>query len=472
MVDAIRIRRVLGSLITNACDNLIRSCAPVGSEGSVKDGQGQIVIRVRLQRPVCAIANEASKKWLRFEVHDDGDVPVYLRSQLFSGVFDATPWSGICDEPPSVDSGDCPHTVSDAEHTSNDSNVAELTSCVKVGDCSNIEYPPGWSSVLPTANGPMSYSNNRLNTVHLNDQSGQNGSGAGLVDANLCVKKMGGHIGFQSADDMEPKMKQTSGCPPAPLPLLCGSVFWFDIPFVEPVGMKSDMKRVQSTSLDSFREFCSVSLEQGSDLPTRSSSTDSRSLEMSSSERVPHGGRFNQSTHLPKSAFAIKCKNTSADGSDLPNDSDVKINFQKEIRSAAQSRGRPCVLVVDDSIMVRKLLCQSLKLLDFDTDTARDGQEGLAKMKKVYYHAVLIDFYMPIMDGIAATAKIRAWERDLINDPAAMSNHEKMSRSSVYNDNHHRQLIIGISANLSDEKLESAWEAGIDYFIRKPVTVS
>jgi CheY-like chemotaxis protein len=378
-----------------------------------------------------------------------------LRSQLFTGASDATPWSGICDEPPSVDSGDCPEPVSDAEYTSNDSNVTELTS-------------RGWSSVLPTANGPTSHSNIRLNTVYSNDQSEHNGSGAGLVDANLCVKEMGGHIGFQSADHMEPMIKQPSGGPSAPLPLLCGSVFWFDIPFVEPVGMKSDIKRVQPKSLDSFREFHCISLEQGSDLPTRSS----RNPYSLTNERVPHGGRFNQSTHLPKPAFAIKSKNKYVDGSDFPNDTDVKMNFQKELRSAAQSRGRRCVLVVDDSVMVRKLLCQSLMLLNFDTDTARDGQEGLAKMKKVYYHAVLIDFCMPIMDGIAATAKIRAWERDLINDTSAMSNHEKMSRSSVYDDNHRRQLIIGISANLSDEKLNSAWEAGIDYFIRKPVTVS
>jgi CheY-like chemotaxis protein len=138
------------------------------------------------------------------------------------------------------------------------------------------------------------------------------------------------------------------------------------------------------------------------------------------------------------------------------------------VREVTQSLlERPCVLVVDDSIMVQKLLCRSHASLNFETDTACNGREGLIKMKGKRYRAVLVDFLMPVMDGIAATAEFRAWERDSSNDSATGTSNE----DTLAHDNKHRQLVIGISANVSDAELHLAWKAGIDHFIRKPIKV-
>jgi len=88
-------------------------------------------------------------------------------------------------------------------------------------------------------------------------------------------------------------------------------------------------------------------------------------------------------------------------------------------------------------------------------------------MKETRYRAVIMDFLMPVMDGIAATAEYRAWEQDSrVN--ATSSAH--VSAGPIRNDLRH-QLVIGISANVSDSELDTAWEAGIDHFIRKPVKV-
>lgn len=131
---------------------------------------------------------------------------------------------------------------------------------------------------------------------------------------------------------------------------------------------------------------------------------------------------------------------------------------------------RSCVLVVDDSIMVQKLLCRSLARLKFDTDTACNGRDALAKMKSIRYRAVLMNFVMPVMDGIAATAAFRAWERESRTDDTTLDQ-AYQSTSESARGNCCRQLVIGISANVSDIELESAWEAGIDHLSVKPIKV-
>ena len=60
------------------------------------------------------------------------------------------------------------------------------------------------------------------------------------------------------------------------------------------------------------------------------------------------------------------------------------------------------VLVVDDSALMRKLACDIIKKDGrFDTpDTCRNGEEALDKVKKNKYDAIVLDVYMPVMDGL------------------------------------------------------------------------
>ena len=85
-------------------------------------------------------------------------------------------------------------------------------------------------------------------------------------------------------------------------------------------------------------------------------------------------------------------------------------------------------------------------------------------MKQAPYQAVLMDFLMPVMDGISATAEFRAWEQETHGaDAAPPQNGSPRGRL--------RQVVIGISANAEGGDLESARKAGIDHFINKPVKV-
>jgi CheY-like chemotaxis protein len=57
-------------------------------------------------------------------------------------------------------------------------------------------------------------------------------------------------------------------------------------------------------------------------------------------------------------------------------------------------------LVIDDSLVVRRCLSQSLNHLGFDVVEACDGMEGLKELQQVLYDIVFCDFMMPIMDGV------------------------------------------------------------------------
>ena len=60
------------------------------------------------------------------------------------------------------------------------------------------------------------------------------------------------------------------------------------------------------------------------------------------------------------------------------------------------------ILVVDDSALMRKLACDIIKKDGrYDTpDTARNGEEALQRVKSNKYDAIVLDVYMPVMDGL------------------------------------------------------------------------
>ena len=60
------------------------------------------------------------------------------------------------------------------------------------------------------------------------------------------------------------------------------------------------------------------------------------------------------------------------------------------------------ILVVDDSALMRKLACDIIiKDGRYDApDTCRNGEEALERVKKNKYDAIVLDVYMPVMDGL------------------------------------------------------------------------
>jgi len=66
------------------------------------------------------------------------------------------------------------------------------------------------------------------------------------------------------------------------------------------------------------------------------------------------------------------------------------------------------ILIVDDSALVRKQLSQIIEKLDFEIDTARNGQEAVNKATSTQYDVITMDINMPVVDGLEAVKQIMA----------------------------------------------------------------
>lgn len=91
------------------------------------------------------------------------------------------------------------------------------------------------------------------------------------------------------------------------------------------------------------------------------------------------------------------------------------------------------VLVVDDSATVRKITKAKLEEAGYQVEVASNGEEALGKYvshSPGYYNIILLDIYMPVLDGVRLANIIR--EREALE---AVGNH---------------QVIIGLSAETRD----------------------
>ena len=64
-------------------------------------------------------------------------------------------------------------------------------------------------------------------------------------------------------------------------------------------------------------------------------------------------------------------------------------------------------LVVDDSGVVRKIARRILEGLDFSVVEAEDGEKALEACKRSMPEAVLLDWNMPVMDGLEFLVNLR-----------------------------------------------------------------
>ena len=65
------------------------------------------------------------------------------------------------------------------------------------------------------------------------------------------------------------------------------------------------------------------------------------------------------------------------------------------------------VLVVDDSISVRRVVSRQLRLLGLEVEEVSNGVEALGKLSTRQYSMVLTDLEMPRMDGFELLAEMQ-----------------------------------------------------------------
>ena len=95
-------------------------------------------------------------------------------------------------------------------------------------------------------------------------------------------------------------------------------------------------------------------------------------------------------------------------------------------------------LVVDDSRVVRKVARRIVEDLGFVCDEAEDGQKAYEACEQKMPDAVLLDWNMPVMNGIEFLVKLRAMDG---------GTHPKVIFCTTENDMSHIQKAIQSGAN-------------------------
>jgi chemosensory pili system protein ChpA (sensor histidine kinase/response regulator) len=125
---------------------------------------------------------------------------------------------------------------------------------------------------------------------------------------------------------------------------------------------------------------------------------------------------------------------------------DHAMRAASEARSAATELRRSRVLVVDDSMSVRRAVATLLEDQGYDVAQARDGLEAVKAMEAARPDLLITDLEMPNMNGLELTSHVRA-RSELANLPVIMITSRSM-------DKHRRQAV----------------SAGVSVYLTKPYT--
>ena len=102
------------------------------------------------------------------------------------------------------------------------------------------------------------------------------------------------------------------------------------------------------------------------------------------------------------------------------------------------------VLVVDDSEVIRTLICVNLEMEGFEVVQAVDGQDALEKVHEAAPDVMTIDVKMPRLDGFDTVARLRA-------DP----------RTSDLK-------VAMVTASTQEGDIRRGREVGVDAYVTKP----
>lgn len=105
---------------------------------------------------------------------------------------------------------------------------------------------------------------------------------------------------------------------------------------------------------------------------------------------------------------------------------------------------QPLIMVVDDSLTVRKITSRMLLRAGYQVVTATDGVDALEKLEECTPNVMLLDIEMPRMDGFALARQLR-------RDPRT-----------------HDLPIIMITSRTADKHREYAMQLGVNTYLGKP----
>ena len=101
------------------------------------------------------------------------------------------------------------------------------------------------------------------------------------------------------------------------------------------------------------------------------------------------------------------------------------------------------ILIAEDNIINQKVVKVLFKNLGYEIDIVSNGKEAIKTINKKKYDIVFMDIMMPEIDGLEATREIRAMG--------------------------YKMPVIALTADLGNETKKSAYDAGINEFVGKPI---
>ena len=122
----------------------------------------------------------------------------------------------------------------------------------------------------------------------------------------------------------------------------------------------------------------------------------------------------------------------------------IHFEHRPEGKLAQEVRERPVVMVVDDSLTVRKITSKHLQKRGMDVMVAKDGIDAVEQLRDHVPDVMLVDIEMPRMDGYELTTRIRA-DENLKHIP-----------------------IIMITSRAGSKHRQKAFELGVDMYMSKP----
>lgn len=100
------------------------------------------------------------------------------------------------------------------------------------------------------------------------------------------------------------------------------------------------------------------------------------------------------------------------------------------------------ILIIEDEDGIRRLLRYDLKQFDFDVDSAKDGAEAITFVDDFDYDVIIVDWMLPVHDGISLVKKFR--------------------------EEGETAIILMLTAKDEESDILEAFEAGVDDYMTKP----
>lgn len=307
--------------------------------------------------------------------------------------------------------------------------------------------------------------------------------GLGLYSVAQNIKLLGGEYGYK------PRKKEfvqtsASGSESSVVNSVdeegqAGSIFWFSIPITLPLSVhmkketfdknqvEDEEKQFQTNEVEEIKtdvaDVADVVMTDANtaevikrglkrNLSSRSTgSPDNMVVQINSTipkthEKINLGASERKGRSDKKALIAyaetVSCCTESIVNSNQSNNCDCSEGSGKPKKKA---------LVIDDSLTIRKGIVRALSKLGLEAQQAKNGFEGLQRLKSNCYDFVLCDFLMPVMDGLDCVQQYRDWEA--------------LHRSWF------RQYIIGISAHATSNDAETGLRVGMDGYYSKPLAL-